>query len=118
MRALMSAENGMTPNGSREETLRYLYKTIEADDEICGVIGYSEGASAAATLILDEQERMRLAGITPRIKCGIFFMGWPALNGDGVPALADEMDESIDVATLHVVGAKGRYKHSELMRHC
>jgi len=91
---------------ARQAALEQLYERLDADPEICGVIGYSEGASAAATLIYDEQERARSEGYIPRIKAAIFFMGWPALREDG-PALSDEVEDLLEVQSLHIVGANG-----------
>jgi hypothetical protein len=89
-----------------------LYAALDEDVEICGVIGYSEGASAAATLVFDEQERMKSEGYEPRIKAAIFFMGWPALTGECVPALVDEIDHVLEVHSLHIVGANGTLSKS------
>ncbi|KAJ5744005.1 hypothetical protein N7533_008875 [Penicillium manginii] len=71
--------------------MEYLYQTLEENPDIGGIIGYSEGASMAATFILDEQRRFEE-------------------EGRGV-LLADEVEDMIDVPTLHVVGANDPFRH-------
>ncbi|KAI4722380.1 putative DUF341 family oxidoreductase [Aureobasidium sp. EXF-10727] len=115
LRALMP--RGETKIGfadARQAALDQLYGVLDADPEINGVIGYSEGASAAATLIYDEQERMRSEGYVPRIKAAVFFMGWPALTSENVPALSDEVEHLLEVQSLHIVGANDPYKDGAL----
>lgn len=92
---------------AREAALEQLYEALDADPEICGVIGYSEGAAAAATLIYDEHERAKTEGYVPRIKAAIFFMGWPAISETG-PVLSDEVDDLLEVQSLHIIGANGK----------
>jgi len=107
LRALMP--KGETRVGfaeARKLALEQLYEALDADPEICGIIGYSEGAAAAATLIYDEQERVRSEGYVPRIKAAVFFMGWPAITEDG-PALSDEVENLLEVQSLHIIGANG-----------
>ncbi|KAJ5728670.1 uncharacterized protein N7483_003178 [Penicillium malachiteum] len=94
-----------------KEVMDFLYETMESDPEIQGIIGYSEGASIAATLILDEQKRLAATGRPRRVKCALFFTGWPPMHPvDGV-LLADETDVMIDVPSLHVVGANDPFRH-------
>lgn len=91
---------------AREAALEQLYEALDADPEIGGIIGYSEGAAAAATLIYDEHERAKSEGYVPRIKAAIFFMGWPAISETG-PVLSDEVEDLLEVQSLHIVGANG-----------
>ena len=108
LRALMPKDDGQVGFAdARGLALDQLYEALDADPEISGVIGYSEGASAAATLVYDEQERMRSEGYVPRIKAAIFFMGWPALTAENVPALSDEVENLLEIPSLHIVGANG-----------
>lgn len=108
MRGIAGDNNGVCRNYT--ELMQYFDDTLEKNPEIGGIIGYSEGASIAATYLLEEQRRLREEGRPRRIKCGIFITGWPAMTPDKGFILADEDDEEaelIDVPTLHVVGAKG-----------
>ncbi|PFH62882.1 hypothetical protein XA68_11438 [Ophiocordyceps unilateralis] len=95
-----------------------LLDLVDSDPEIEGVLGYSEGAMTAATLILEEKRRFEENGTPRRLKCGIFFSGWPpvALRGeDKVQCLlADECEDLIDIPTCHIVGCKDPYIHGAL----
>ena len=93
---------------NRIPLMEYLYATLEANPDIQGVIGYSEGASLAASLILDEQQRARIEGRTRQLKCAMFLTGWPPISPDAEAILADESSVRVDVPTLHVVGANGK----------
>jgi hypothetical protein len=89
--------------------MEYLYQTLEENPDIGGIIGYSEGASMAATFILDEQRRFEEEGRERRLKCAMFITGWPPMSPERGVLLADEVEDMIDVPTLHVVGANGMY---------
>ncbi|RFU78581.1 ef-hand calcium-binding domain-containing [Trichoderma arundinaceum] len=91
-----------------------LVQILDEDPEIdaSGILGYSEGATTAATLILEEQRLFKEQGRPRRIKCAIFFAGWPPVrivNGRVETMLADEYDEVIDIPTCHVVGCNDPY---------
>lgn len=92
---------------NREEVMQYLYDTLEENPDIGGIIGYSEGASIAATFILNEQRRQEETGRERRIKCAMFVTGWPPIDPNKGVILADQDDDLVDVPTLHVVGANG-----------
>lgn len=84
-----------------------LIDMVDNDDEIEGVIGYSEGAEIAASLILEEERLSQEFGRIPRLKCAVFICGWPPKDPvTGCIVLADEHDgEVIKIPTCHVVGA-------------
>ncbi|KAF4470999.1 ef-hand calcium-binding domain-containing [Fusarium albosuccineum] len=90
-----------------------LHEIIDQDPEIDGILGYSEGATTAATLVLEERRRFEEEGIPRRIKAAIFFAGWPPvrLHADNRVQclLADECEDIIDVPTCHVVGCNDPY---------
>lgn len=92
---------------NHKEVIQYLYDTLEEHSDIGGIIGYSEGASIAATFILDEQRRQIETGRERQIKCAMFVTGWPPIDPQKGLILADQDDDLIDVPTLHVVGANG-----------
>lgn len=92
---------------NHQQVMDYLYETMEKNPDIEGIIGYSEGASIAATLILDEQKRLEETGRARRIKCAVFVTGWPPISPEEGIILADESELMIDVPTIHVVGANG-----------
>ena len=88
---------------SVRRALDYLYRIMEEEGPFEGIIGYSEGATVAATLLLDEQQRLEKEGRTPMLKCAIFFAGWPPLTPEAdAMVLADESDLVLDVHTCHV----------------
>jgi predicted esterase len=90
-------------NQSAQEALDYLYRIMEEDGPFDGIIGYSEGATVAATLILHEQRRFVQEGRQPMLKCALFFAGWPPMNPDldGL-VLADQSDLTITIPTCHI----------------
>ena len=85
--------------------LDYTRNIIEEEGPFHGVIGSSEGGSAAATVLFDQLELAREAGVPATMKCGIFFVSSPALRADGKGCLLSD-DESdprrITVPTCHV----------------
>ena len=101
------AGSGRWPN--RVPLLKYIYETLEKDPDIQGVIGYSEGACIAASVILDEMNRAEKEGRPRQIKCGMFITGWPPISPDEKAILADESELRLDVPTLHLVGANGMF---------
>jgi hypothetical protein len=102
MRELMSYGVAKTDDSARH-TLRYMYEIMEKEGPFDGIVGYSEGATIAGTLLLHEQMREREEGRPRMLKCALFFGGWPpmtpTLNG---LVLADESDLVIEVPTTHI----------------
>lgn len=105
MRALGKDWDGHWNN--HHQVMDYLYDTLEKNPDIEGIVGYSEGATMASSLILDENRKAQETGRTRRIKCAVFFTGWPPLSPEEDVVLADESDYSLDIPTLHVLGADG-----------
>lgn len=93
---------------SAQYALEYLYEVMEKDGPFDGIIGYSEGATVASTLLLHEQKRYEETGREPMFKCGLFFAGWPPLTPelDGI-VLADESELMITIPTCHI----SKYNH-------
>jgi predicted esterase len=89
------------------EVMDRLVGMLDSDDDIGGVIGFSEGAQTAASLILEERRRESELGRIPRLKCAIMFGGWPPVHPvTGKVVTADDYDEvPIAIPTCHVVGA-------------
>ncbi|KAG5927126.1 hypothetical protein E4U42_002575 [Claviceps africana] len=93
-------------------SIEYILEAVRADPEIEGILGFSEGAVAAASAILEEKRQWEEEGIPRQLKCGIFFAGWPPLSlkgGECSVVLADESEDTIDVPTCHVVGCDDPY---------
>ncbi|CAG8195879.1 unnamed protein product [Penicillium salamii] len=112
MRALGKDWDGRWNN--HREVMDYLYDTLEKNPDIDGIIGYSEGATMAASLIMDEERKAQEMGRPRRIKCAVFITGWPPLSPEENVVLADESDYILDVPTLHVVGANDPYRYGAL----
>ncbi|KAF3352635.1 hypothetical protein VD0004_g7881 [Verticillium dahliae] len=107
-----SEENFLHQKACLQETIDAVLKAIDDDPEIDGILGYSEGATIAATAILEERRRWEEEGIPRRINCAIFFAGCPAISlKDGsISMLSDaEAEDAIDIPTCHVVGCNDPY---------
>jgi Serine hydrolase (FSH1) len=111
MRELMRSGIGAVPvldqdvhsSDSIIEALDYLYQIMEEDGPFDGIIGYSEGATVAATLILHEQRRFEIEGREPMFKCALFFAGWPPMSPElDRIVLADESELTITIPTCHI----------------
>ncbi|KAK4861104.1 hypothetical protein LT330_004020 [Penicillium expansum] len=112
MRALGKGWDGRWLN--HHQVMEYLYDTLEKNPDIEGIVGYSEGATMAGSLILDEDRKAQETGRPRRIKCAIFFTGWPPLSPEEDVILADESDYTLNIPTLHVVGADDPYRYGAL----
>lgn len=89
-----------------------LYKIVEEHGPFYGLIGYSEGATVAATLIVNDLKRRQEKGLEgSSFECAIFFHGWPPLatEGEETLMLSDEVGEIITIPTFHIVGASDPY---------
>ncbi|BCR93086.1 uncharacterized protein AKAW2_10132S [Aspergillus luchuensis] len=84
-----------------------LFAILEENPDIDGILGFSEGVTAAASLLVEEDRRVREEGKTRQLKYGIFFAGWPPVRLDGqrvTGCLADECEDMIVVPTCHIIG--------------
>ncbi|EMR61339.1 hypothetical protein MGN70_001241 [Eutypa lata] len=89
-----------------------LYRTIEEHGPFYGLIGYSEGATVAATIIVDDLKKRQAKGLEgSSFQCAVFFHGWPPLatEGESTLLLSDDVGELITIPTFHVVGASDPY---------
>jgi hypothetical protein len=98
-----SSEDGINTSQSAQRALDYLYRVMEKDGPFEGIIGYSEVATVAGTLLLHEQRRLEIEGREPMFKCALFFAGWPPMTPelDGI-VLLDESELTITIPTIHV----------------
>ena len=104
--SVMRGLKGLSVWNNRKEVFDYIGDALEKNPDIEGLIGYSEGSSVGAAYVLHEQDRFKEEGRLPRIKCSLFFTGWPPLNANG-KLILKESDVRIDIPTIHVVGANG-----------
>lgn len=98
------AKQGMA-NAESSQACDYVEQHVEqhVDGPFDGVLGFSEGASVAASLMLRRAAQSR----PPLFKFAIFFCAILPLRYDGIGAiLADERSERINVPTLHIIGAR------------
>lgn len=93
------------PDIKSSKSCDFLQQYIEEHDEgpFDGVLGFSEGASVAASLILRQSAEKR----TSPFKFAIFICAVPPFRWDckGIVS-ADETPERINIPTAHVVGSK------------
>lgn len=89
---------------------------LDSEGDIDGVIGYSEGAIMATTLLLEEARRQRELGREHRVKRAVLICGWPPMDPlTGQIMLADEFpDEVISVPACHVVGGEDPFLDASL----
>ncbi|KAL8746511.1 MAG: hypothetical protein Q9190_001485 [Brigantiaea leucoxantha] len=86
-----------------ELMLEYVRNIIEEEGPFHGVIGGSEGGSAAATTLVDQLELARKHGQPCPMQCGVFFVSTPPMREDGEGfSLVDETDRRITVPTCHI----------------
>jgi predicted esterase len=85
------------------QALEYLQDIVKKHGPFEGIIGYSEGALMAGTLIMREQQLRETSDYNNELKLAMFFGGWPPLKPDlkGM-LLSDESDLQLNVATCHV----------------
>lgn len=102
MRELMK-EGIASSHKSADAALKFLLKIMDERGPFEGIIGYSEGATIAASLILFDQRRCMVRGTDPMFKYAIFFAGWPPIDPiTHYMILSDETDEVIEIPTCHI----------------
>lgn len=110
LRALMNSR-GAAIQHNIDSVLKFLYQKMDEEGDVEGIIGYSEGALVAATVLLEDERQAVEDGQPRRLKAGVFFAGWPPVDArTGDVLLADERDDlRIRVPTLHVIGSEDPY---------
>lgn len=102
MRELMS-EGLSSSYKSFRVAIDYLVDIMEKDGPFDAIIGYSEGATIAATLLLHEQRRLKKKGIKPMFRYALFFGGWPPIDPETHwVVLSDETETMITIPTCHI----------------
>ncbi|KAK8151300.1 serine hydrolase FSH [Phyllosticta citrichinensis] len=117
MRRLTGGDVAPTAFKSLRRTMDGVFKILDEDPEIEGILGYSEGATVAATMIFEEKRLWERYGRPRKLKSAIFFAGWPPVAIDQKDVrcvLADECDDVLDVPTLHIVGCDDPYIHGAM----
>ncbi|KAK8069390.1 hypothetical protein PG994_006006 [Apiospora phragmitis] len=107
----------LIPAESLTEALERIFKILDEDSEITGLIGYSEGSMIAASLVLEEQRRRKEHGTLRSIERAVFFAGWPPMavvDGQARLVLLDSPDDFIDIPTFHVIRCNDPYLNSSM----
>ena len=106
-------QGGEVPStNSIHDMLDPLHRILEEEGPFHGVLGYSEGASVAATLLVSNQRRCEAQGIENTLTNAIFFSGAPPLDPDGEALLlADRCGQVIEARTIHVLSASDPFLH-------
>ena len=103
----VSSTYGFKDRDAVDLTLDYIRNVIEEEGPFQGVIGASEGASAAATVLMNELYNSSENGHRTAMRCGIFFVAGPAYRADGKGwILSDETGQRITAPTCHVYSEK------------
>ncbi|KAH6617684.1 serine hydrolase FSH [Chaetomium sp. MPI-SDFR-AT-0129] len=114
MRELMR-DGIATTHRSTDNALKFLVNIMEEQGPFDAIIGYSEGATVAATLLLHEQQRSKKKDIPPMFKYAIFFAGWPPVDPvHHNMILSDETDATIEIPTCHIIGSLDPYVHGSM----
>ncbi|KAM0805905.1 serine hydrolase-domain-containing protein [Usnea florida] len=87
--------------------LEYLHNIMDTSGPFDGVIGVSEGASVAATLLVEDLQ----SHLPSTLRCALFYIGSPAMTADGTRPLTPQQDgQVITVPTCHVVGTRDGFR--------
>lgn len=89
-----------TFRASLVRSLAFLNKVIDEEGPFEGVIGYSEGAIMASSLLYERMQRH-----VENFKCAVFFCGMPPFYPDGSKVmLSDVYGEIFQIPTCHILG--------------
>ena len=123
-RHLMTVEESMRhfyPKPTKANALQFrealdrLHRIIKEDGPFQGVIGYSEGAYVAASLLLDFERQSKSTGSKNPLTHAIFFSGWPPNDPDTAECLlSDEIGQVLSGHTMHVLGSNDPFIHGSL----
>ncbi|KAL2023346.1 hypothetical protein VTK56DRAFT_3084 [Thermocarpiscus australiensis] len=100
------------------DALDSVWKTIDENPDVDAILGYSEGAMVAASLVVEEAMRAKAPGYRRRIRFAIFISGAPPLKFEGsdrvIAQLADEAGTVIDIPTFHIFGCDDVFLNSAI----
>ncbi len=81
-----------------------LYRICKDEGPFDGIIGTSEGASVAATFVVDYLKRHARKEIQQSLKCAVFMSGGPPALPNGLGYyLADDHGQIITLPTCHII---------------
>ena len=83
-----------------------LQRLLEEQGPFDGIIGFSEGALVAATLLVDCLHSSQGSNSVSTFKCAVFLCGSPPISVDGKRfLLSDEVGHLLPLHTCHVIGS-------------
>lgn len=87
-----------------KQILNNLYRVCEQEGPFDGIFGYSEGATVAATFVIDYLQKCSTSQIEMLLKCAVFMNGSAPYAADGGAIyLADRDGEVITIPTCHIL---------------
>ena len=106
------ADGGHPSSLTMRAMLDPLHRILEKDGPFHGVLGYCEGASIAATLLISNQRRCEAQRIENTLTNAIFFSGVPPRHPDGDELiLADRYGPVIKARSVHVFSPSDPFRH-------
>ena len=88
-----------------QQVLDRIYRILDEEGPFDGIIGNSEGATIAATFLIDYLQRVAKKNRQADLKCAVFMSGGAPFTADGKDVLlADEHGQVITIPTCHIIG--------------
>ncbi len=82
-----------------------IYRILDEEGPFDGILGNSEGATIAATFLIDYLGKVANNEREPYLRCAVFMSGGAPYTADGRGVyLADEHGQMITVPTCHIIG--------------
>ena len=101
-----SIRNCIRPKGT--EAIEQFFDRIHRiadEDPFDGILGNSEGATMAATFLVDYLRKIASKERDPFLRCAVFMSGGAPYTADGKGVLlADEHGQVINIPTCHIIG--------------
>ena len=87
------------------QALDRIYRIMDEEGPFDGILGFSEGATVAATFLIDYLQRVAKNEQKAELRGAVFISGGPPYTADGKDvALADEKGQMITIPTCHIIG--------------
>ena len=88
-----------------QEAIDRIYRIVDQEGPFDGILGNSEGATIAATFLIDYLQKIARNERQPGLRCAVFMSGSAPFTADGKDVLlADEQGQIITVPTCHIIG--------------
>lgn len=87
------------------QVLDRIYRIMDEEGPFDGIMGNSEGATVAASFLIDYLQKVANHEREPQLKCGVFMSGGAPYTADGRGVyLADVHGQMITIPTCHIIG--------------